>query len=70
MIIKNGDVHALADACIGQLGALVADFDDETRPYRAVRRARFDYRYDSFAHLARVAEWSGNNANDDEEAAE
>ncbi|HWV82349.1 MAG TPA: double-strand break repair protein AddB [Hyphomicrobiaceae bacterium] len=69
-VIKNGDVHALADVCIEQLGTLVADFDDETRPYRAVRRARFDYRYDAFAHLARVAEWSGANASDDEEAAE
>ena len=69
-VIKNGDVRALADACVERLGTLVADFDDETRPYRAVRRARFDYRYDAFAHLARVAEWSGSNASEDEEAAE
>ena len=69
-VIKNGDVHALADACIERLGTLVADFDDETRPYRAVRRARFDYRYDAFTHLARVAEWSGSNASEDEEAVE
>jgi len=69
-VIKNGDVHALADACIERLGTLVADFDDETRPYRAVRRPRFDYRYDTFAHLARVAEWSGSNMTDDEEATE
>ena len=27
-------------------------------PYMALRRARFDYRYDDYEHLARVAEWS------------
>jgi ATP-dependent helicase/nuclease subunit B len=69
-IVKIDDVHALADACIASLGKLVADFDNEAHPYRAVRRARFDYRYDDFAHLARVAEWSGSNGSDDEEAAE
>ena len=69
-IVKADDVHALADACIASLGKLVADFDNEAHPYRAVRRARFDYRYDDFAHLARVAEWSGSNGSDDEEAAE
>ena len=37
---------------------LIADFDDEATPYRALRRARFNYRYDDYAHLARVAEWS------------
>ena len=31
-------------------------------PYRAVRRARFHYDYDDYAHLARVAEWSVDSA--------
>ncbi len=38
---------------------LIAEFDREATPYRAVRRARFKYDYDDYAHLARVAEWSG-----------
>ncbi|MFN3746195.1 MAG: double-strand break repair protein AddB [Hyphomicrobiaceae bacterium] len=68
--IRAADVHALADDCIARLGALVAAYDNADQPYRAVRRARFEYRYDEFAHLARVAEWSGGNASDDEEAGE
>lgn len=68
--IKAADLHALADDCIARLGKLVAAFDNDTHPYRAVRRSRFDYRYDAFTHLARVAEWSGGNASEDEEASE
>lgn len=68
--IKAGDIHALADACIDRLSALVANYDDAAQPYRAVRRARFDYRYDDFAHLARVAEWLGGRGEDEEEVAE
>ena len=40
---------------------LIARFDDAATPYRALRRARFDYRYDDYAHLARVAEWSAGD---------
>jgi ATP-dependent helicase/nuclease subunit B len=43
---------------------LIAAFDDESKPYRALRRARFDYRYDDYAHLARVAEWSAESLED------
>ena len=68
--IKTADLHALADDCIARLGKLVAAFDNDMHPYRAVRRSRFDYRYDAFTHLARVAEWSGGNASEDEEASE
>jgi hypothetical protein len=35
-----------------------------------VRRAGFDNRFDDFAHLARLAEWGGGDASDDEETAE
>ena len=40
------------------LERLIAAFDREATPYRAVRRSRFQLRYDDYAHLARVAEWS------------
>jgi len=40
------------------LERLIAQFDAVATPYRAVRRPRFRYDYDEFAHLARVAEWS------------
>ncbi len=67
--IKTDDIHALADFCIERLGKLVSAYDDPRQPYRAVRRARFDYRYDDFAHLARVAEWLGGDDVEDGEAA-
>ncbi|ODT30720.1 MAG: double-strand break repair protein AddB [Hyphomicrobium sp. SCN 65-11] len=68
--VKSDNVHALADFCIDQLGQLVRAYDNPQQPYRAVRRARFDYRYDDFAHLARVAEWSGGDNGDEGEAEE
>jgi ATP-dependent helicase/nuclease subunit B len=68
--IKVPDVHALAEERIAALGALVAEYDDEAHPYPAVRRAGFDNRFDDFAHLARLAEWGGGDASDDEETAE
>ncbi len=48
----------LARAARQGLERLIATFDDANTPYRALRRARFTYRYDDYAHLARVAEWS------------
>lgn len=56
--VSAGDVTALAEAALDSLTKLVARFDDEATPYKALRRARFDYDYDDYAHLARVAEWS------------
>ena len=47
------------------LARLIAEFDRETTPYRAVRRARFKYDYDDYAHLARVAEWLVDNGEED-----
>jgi ATP-dependent helicase/nuclease subunit B len=55
--LKVDDVAALARKAHCGLSRLVAEFDRETTPYRAVRRARFNYDYDDYAHLARVAEW-------------
>lgn len=57
--IKTGDVAALADELVQGLERLIARFDDATTPYSALRRPDFTYDYDDFAHLARVAEWAG-----------
>ncbi len=62
------DVAASADAAREGLLRLIAQFDRETTPYRAVRRPRFRYDYDDYAHLARVAEWSVESLADAEEA--
>lgn len=56
--IKAPDVAALASEALDGLKRHVARFDDERTPYRPLRRARFGYDYDDYAHLARVAEWS------------
>jgi len=52
------EVAQLAAKAQAGLARLVAQFDAAETPYRAVRRPRFRYDYDDFAHLARVAEWS------------
>ncbi|MGH6815749.1 MAG: double-strand break repair protein AddB, partial [Hyphomicrobiaceae bacterium] len=57
--VKASNIGALADEAGNGLKRLIAAFDRETTPYKAVRRARFTYTYDAYAHLARVAEWSG-----------
>jgi len=56
--VAAGDVATLAAAALDSLVKLIARFDDEATPYKALRRARFSYDYDDYAHLARVAEWS------------
>ena len=58
--VEVDDIAALADTALERLGALVAQFDDEATPYKALRRAEFAqlYKYDDYAHLARVAEWA------------
>jgi len=63
--VGNGDAEELGRRALGGLERLVAAFDREATPYRALRRPRFSYRYDAYAHLARVAEWQ---ADTDEEA--
>jgi ATP-dependent helicase/nuclease subunit B len=47
----------LAAQALQHLERLVAAYAVETQPYKALRRAGFDYRYDDYAHLARVKEW-------------
>ncbi len=56
--VKAPDIAALARQTLDGLKRHVARFDDERTPYRPLRRARFGYDYDAYAHLARVAEWS------------
>ena len=62
--LDTDDVAALAREARDGLLRLIAAFDDERTPYRALRRSRFTYRYDDYAHLARVAEWSTEMAED------
>jgi ATP-dependent helicase/nuclease subunit B len=52
------DVSAHARTARDGLLRLIADFDRQTTAYPALRRARFSYRFDDYAHLARIAEWS------------
>jgi ATP-dependent helicase/nuclease subunit B len=56
--LKLDDVTAHGQAARAALEKLVAQFDDEATPYRAMRRAGFSYDFDAYAQLARVAEWS------------
>ena len=65
--IKSDDFAALATQALDGLKQHVTRFDDEATPYRSLRRARFNYDFDAYAHLARVAEWS-SGATAEEEA--
>ncbi|MEL7543220.1 MAG: double-strand break repair protein AddB [Pseudomonadota bacterium] len=58
--ITKASPAELAARSLASLSALVAQYDDPATDYRAVRRGQFAgaYRYDDYAHLARVAEWS------------
>ena len=58
-VLKLDDVHAAICEVERELNALVARFDNVDTPYLATRRAQFRYNFDAYAHLARVAEWSG-----------
>ncbi len=58
--VKCDDVAVLAANTMGGLARLVMTFDDPETPYRAIRRPRYNYDYDAYAHLARVAEWSAH----------
>lgn len=64
----DGDMTAIGARALANLTGLVAAFDDAGTPYRAIRRPRFDYRYDEYAHLARVGEWAADGGEDEREA--
>jgi ATP-dependent helicase/nuclease subunit B len=63
--LKVDDFAALARDAEAGLKRLIAEFDRVETPYRAVRRPRFSYQYDDYAHLARAAEWAGAEAGED-----
>jgi ATP-dependent helicase/nuclease subunit B len=65
-LIETDDVTALAVQSLAGLQRLITRFDDAATPYRAVRRARFNYDYDDYAHLARVAEWTSDSTEEDD----
>lgn len=65
-VVNAGTPADLATSQREGLRRLVALFDDADTPYSALRRHGFDYDYDDFAQLARVAEWSGQPATDSE----
>lgn len=67
--VKIDDIARLAREQLFGLSRLIALFDQERTPYRALRRPGHDYRYDDYAHLARVKEWmDGAEDGDDGEA--
>jgi ATP-dependent helicase/nuclease subunit B len=55
---KDRSIPEVAAHALAQLQALIVRFDDAATPYSALRRRRFDYTYDDFAHLARIGEWT------------
>jgi ATP-dependent helicase/nuclease subunit B len=61
--VKTDDVGALAQGAVEGLKRHVARFDNPQTPYRPLRRTRFSYDYDDYAHLARVDEWSSGATN-------
>ncbi|MBO0766397.1 MAG: double-strand break repair protein AddB, partial [Hyphomicrobiaceae bacterium] len=64
-VILDGNAAHLAREAQKGLARLIAKFDDQATPYRAMRRARFRYDYDAYAHLARVAEWCAGDEEED-----
>ena len=62
---KDKTVSEIGAECFAELQKLVARFDDEATPYRALRRRRFDYTYDDYAHLARIGEWTSDTGDGD-----
>ncbi len=58
--VKCDDVTVLAAETLAGLTRLIARFDDPSTPYTSLRRPGFrdSARYDDYAHLARVKEWS------------
>lgn len=57
-LVKINDVATHTEGAVESLSRLIGSFDNEVTPYKAVRRARFTYDYDDYAHLARVDEWA------------
>jgi ATP-dependent helicase/nuclease subunit B len=69
LLIRPTDrpISEIGAAARRDLERLIADFDHESTPYRALRRRRFQaaYDYDDYAHLARFGEWAADSGNGD-----
>ena len=68
VLLDATEIATLAARALAGVESLIAAYDDPTMPYRALRRPGYSYEYDDYAHLARVQEWLGSDAGDDEEA--
>ncbi|HZD91761.1 MAG TPA: double-strand break repair protein AddB, partial [Pseudolabrys sp.] len=55
---KEGTPDTQADAALGKLKALVATFEDESKPYYSLVHPMWKTHYGDYDHLARVKEWS------------
>lgn len=55
---KEKSIPEVSADALASLERLVAEFDRPETPYPALRRRRFDYAYDDYAHLARIGEWA------------
>ncbi len=64
--VAKQDSPVLAEAMLEKFKDLVAKFDNPKTPYTAKRRRNFDYRFDDYAHLARVSEWSSGGDGEDD----
>jgi len=56
----------LAEAALDGLAKLIAKFDDPATPYAPIPRAAYAPRFNDYAHLARIAEWSAAGGEDAE----
>ena len=56
--LKDESAGAAGAKALTGLQRLIARFDDPETAYEALRRPRFNYDYDDYAHLARAGEWS------------
>ena len=54
-----GDPEMLSAAALEGLRTLIDAFDDPRTPYAATPRPEWAPRYNDYAHLARILEWSG-----------
>ncbi|MDH3472933.1 MAG: double-strand break repair protein AddB [Rhodospirillales bacterium] len=62
IVTVKGDPAALAAEALRGLERLVALFDDEDTAYHALPRPDWAPRFNDYAHLARVAEWSAGGS--------
>jgi ATP-dependent helicase/nuclease subunit B len=65
IVTVKGDPAALAAEAQRGLERLVALFDDETTAYHALPRPDWAPRFNDYAHLARVAEWSAGGSGEE-----